>query len=55
MLTALGVSGYDLGKLCALVDRPAEGKWQKYAEDAWFKQHETACETALEDFFQSAG
>jgi hypothetical protein len=55
MLTALGVSGYDLGKLCALVDRPAEGKWRKYAEDAWFKQHETACETALEDFFQSAG
>ena len=26
------------------------GKWRRYADDSWFKQYETACETVLTEF-----
>jgi hypothetical protein len=26
------------------------GKWLRYADDSWFKQYETACETVLTEF-----
>jgi hypothetical protein len=52
LLAALDVTGYDLNKLRALVDRSSSGKWRKYAEDAWFKDHEAACENVLQQFLQ---
>src|SRR5262249_21157552 len=52
LLKALEISPYDLGKLCALVDKSSQGKWQKYADDAWFRQHEIFCETVLADYLQ---
>ena len=30
---------------------PPLGKWKEYADDAWFRAHETVCETTLADFF----
>lgn len=34
----------------SLIANPHIGKWQEYADDAWFKRHETYCETVLGDF-----
>lgn len=50
LLTTLGIAHYDLDRLCALVDRGAQGKWQKYAPDAWFRKHEIFCESLLADW-----
>jgi hypothetical protein len=52
LVTAVGVSSYDLGKLCALVGKSSQGKWPKYADDAWFRQHESSCESVLADYLQ---
>jgi hypothetical protein len=52
LLAALDARSYDLGKLCALTDKLSQGKWQKYADDAWFRQHEMSCENVLADYLQ---
>jgi Sulfotransferase family len=49
---ALEIPHHDLANLCALVDKPAQGKWKKYADDAWFKRYETVCEKVLGEFLQ---
>jgi hypothetical protein len=54
LLTALAISSYDLEKLCGLIDSAAQGKWQKYADDAWFRQHEAVCESLLADYLHSS-
>jgi Sulfotransferase family len=51
LLTALGVRGGDLEDLEKLFSAPALGKWKEYADDDWFRGHETVCETTLADFF----
>jgi len=53
LLEAVNVRQYDLTKLKALIETAPLGKWREYAEDDWFKQHETNCETMLADFFAS--
>jgi Sulfotransferase family len=45
------IDTYDLKILCALKEQPARDKWRKYADEEWFQQHESLCETVLEDFF----
>ena len=49
----LEVDQFNIEKIQSLVSRPDLGKWQKYADDNWFKKHESTCETILEDFFAS--
>jgi hypothetical protein len=51
LLCALDVGGGDLRALEKLFAAPPLGKWQEYADDAWFRDHETACETTLANFF----
>ncbi len=41
----------DVAPILPLIQKPPLGKWTKYADDAWFRAHETACETILSDFF----
>jgi hypothetical protein len=50
LLSALDVACSDPARLCALVDRPSLGRWKAYAEDAWFRRHETVCEDVLSEF-----
>ncbi len=38
-------------KLLPLVEKPRSGRWRDYAPEEWFKEHETACEAVLSDFF----
>jgi hypothetical protein len=47
----LGVRSADLAQLMKLLVAPELGKWKQYADDAWFRDHETICETTLADFF----
>lgn len=50
----LGIDATNLDAVIDLVDRPRQGKWSDYAEDAWFAGHEAACERVLEQFFHGA-
>ena len=40
----------DPERLAALVTDVPVGRWQKYADDAWFRAHESACEDILAEF-----
>lgn len=51
----LEIDHFNMEKIQSLLAKPDIGKWQKYADDAWFKNHESACETVLEHFFASLG
>jgi hypothetical protein len=51
LLEVLDVRGGDVAALQKLFAAPPLGKWKEYADDAWFRAHETVCETALADFF----
>jgi hypothetical protein len=51
LFRVLDVCGGDLAALQKLFAAPPLGKWKEYADDAWFRAHETACETTLADFF----
>jgi hypothetical protein len=51
-LTALLQLEADETKLAALVTRPPESQWRRYAEPEWFYEHESACERVLTEFFR---
>lgn len=48
---SLDIHNYDLDRLKALLIRPDLNKWRNYAEESWFQEHESACETVLARFF----
>jgi hypothetical protein len=52
-LSVSRVQRYDLKKLKTLVEKPVVGKWKTYADDEWFRRHESNCETMLAEFFAS--
>ncbi len=51
MLNALDIRNYDLERLKAMVVRPEEEKWRRYAEESWFQEHENHCENLLAEYF----
>jgi hypothetical protein len=53
LLSVSRVRHYDLEKLKLLIERPTVGKWRSYADDKWFRQHESGCETTMAEFFDS--
>ena len=55
LLDVLNVPGGDVTALVKLLAAPSLGKWQEYADDSWFRDHETICETTLADFFAGGG
>jgi hypothetical protein len=50
LFRAIDADQYDLERLVGLVDKPPLGKWTRYADDAWFKEQESACETVFAEF-----
>jgi len=44
----------DADRLAELVSGARFGGWTHWADDAWFKSHESACESILEDFLRGA-
>jgi hypothetical protein len=53
LFAALDLERYDLDRLKRLIVPPAVGKWKEYADDAWFRRHEAACEEVLAGFLGS--
>jgi Sulfotransferase family len=51
LLGVLDVRGGDVKALQKLFAAPPLGKWKEYADDGWFRAHESVCETTLADFF----
>jgi hypothetical protein len=49
----LEIGNFNMEKLQSIISKPESGKWKKYANDTWFREHESICETILEDFFAS--
>jgi hypothetical protein len=47
---AVDVREYSLANLKMLIDEPVVERWKEYAEDEWFRAHESACETVLAEF-----
>jgi hypothetical protein len=54
LFRTLGVEAPDAEGLSRLVDRPPTGKWTRYADDGWFKDHEAECEEVITDFLAVA-
>ena len=52
LFRACNLAGFDEGKLLGLLEKPALGKWRRYADDDWFRRHEESCEKVLRDFFR---
>jgi hypothetical protein len=50
-LNKLGIHDFDPGRLKGLLVRPDLEKWRTYASEAWFQEHEGACETVLAEYF----
>jgi hypothetical protein len=46
-----GVRDTNLGSLRQLVEKPRVGRWREYADEKWFRGHETHCEAVIADFF----
>jgi hypothetical protein len=51
LLQASRVQRFDINRLKSLIERPKVGKWKNYADEKWFRRHESICETTLDDFF----
>jgi hypothetical protein len=50
LMATTDVEKYDLDALRSLVASGPIGRWHEYADDAWFRSHESACEDVLRDF-----
>jgi hypothetical protein len=51
LLTFLKIQDYDVDALQSLIVKPSRDKWRAYADDEWFRHHETTCETVMAAFF----
>jgi hypothetical protein len=49
LLRRLALGG-DAGTLAALVGKPPGTDWRRFADDDWFRQHESSCEALLSEF-----
>ena len=45
------IEQYDLNRLKSLIEKPKGGRWKTYADEEWFRRHESMCETTMADFF----
>ena len=52
LMAAAGIERYDGAALRSVIANQKLGKWAEYAEDAWFKAHESVCEAVLADFLK---
>jgi len=47
----LKVQVHNWAPIEAVIEGPTLGKWRQYADDEWFRLHETECERVLSEFF----
>jgi hypothetical protein len=51
LLKVCRIEKYDIDKLKSLIEKPTLGKWKSYADETWFRDHESVCETTMAGFF----
>lgn len=51
LFTSLDLPVCDLRRLAGLIEQTPRRKWTAYADDKWFRSHESACESVLGEFF----
>lgn len=51
LLKICRVERYNIDKLKSLIEKPMLGKWKSYADETWFRDHESVCETTMAGFF----
>jgi hypothetical protein len=51
LMQAVNMRDFDLARLVRCVADQRIGKWRDYADDEWFRAHESACEAVLERYF----
>src|SRR4029077_7550142 len=51
LLKVCRVEEYNIDKLKLLIEKPTLGKWKSYADETWFRDHESVCETTMAGFF----
>jgi sulfotransferase family protein len=51
LFSAVGIESYDIDFLRSLIVEPSKTKWKAYADDNWFRGHETICETIMAEYF----
>lgn len=54
LMAAVGQTSYDAERLRSLV-QPAPPRWDRFAPDSWYRQHEDVCEATLQEFFSVRG
>ena len=54
VLDTCAIDAAHVEPLCSLINPPPLGKWKTYADDAWFRRHETHCDDVLNEFFRNA-
>jgi hypothetical protein len=51
LLSTVGIQHYDMRQLTGLIGKPSLAQWKHYADEDWFRHHESLCETTLAQFF----
>ena len=51
LMRAVDIDDFDVSRLTGCIARQKSGKWREYADDEWFRRHESECEKTLSDFF----
>jgi hypothetical protein len=51
LFSLLNIDNYDIDFLRSLIVKPSGEKWKTYADDDWFRGHETMCETIMAEYF----
>ena len=52
LMERLEIERYELQPLLDLIVKPTGGKWREYADDEWFREQESYCESVLNDFLK---
>lgn len=53
MLSVFGIEHADIAGLKSLMVPQPQGKWRGYADDEWFRRHESECEAVVQEFFNA--
>jgi hypothetical protein len=51
LLSSVGIHHYHMEQLTGLIAKPSLAQWKRYADEDWFRHHESLCETTLAHFF----
>jgi hypothetical protein len=49
---AVGITDFETPTLVRMVAKPRSNSWRAYADEQWFRGHESHCEAVLADFFR---